>query len=281
MAIALRLREAWPALNVADTCGGYFPRMRKTLTTSWWIALGFILVSGPGLAVDNSTSVPPSLKKTLEERYPHVKVVDVQPAPLPGLFEIFTGDSIVYANATGDYLVAGPLMDTREKRNITQERIDERNSIDFASLPLDLAIKTVKGDGRRKLAVFSDPDCPYCKELEESLATFDNVTIYTFLYPLTDIHPEAAAKARSIWCAPNRVQAWSQWMLQGKLASSAESSDAKNCKDDPVDELSALGKKLRVASTPTLFFANGRRVGGTLPTDQLERRLDAAGSAKN
>ncbi|MEJ1964402.1 MAG: DsbC family protein [Gammaproteobacteria bacterium] len=244
--------------------------MRTTSLTASLIAVGGALVSGLCFAAAPKVDAPAEIKKVLEERYPQVKVVDVKPAQIAGLYEVFTGDAIIYASANGDFLVAGPLMDTKEKSNLTAKRLDERNSIDFASLPLDLAIKTVKGDGRRTIAVFADPDCPYCKELEHSINTFDNVTMYTFLYPLASLHPDAPAKAHTIWCASDRSQAWTQWMIDGKPATASE-----GCKDDPIDELQQLGKTLRIASTPVVFFADGQRVGGTLTAEQLKVKFDA------
>lgn len=243
--------------------------MRTTLLTASLLTVACTALSQSGIA---ATTADPSadIKKTLEARYPQVKVLDVAPSPVAGLYEVFTGDTIVYASAKGDFLLGGPLMSTSDKRNVTAERLDERNSIDFASLPLDLAIKTVKGNGRRTLAVFADPDCPFCKELEHSIAAFDDVTIYTFLFPLTSVHPDAAAKARTIWCAPDRSQAWTQWMLDGTKPPEASAS----CKDDPIAALQQLGTKLRVASTPVVFFSDGRRVGGSMTAEQLKKRWD-------
>jgi thiol:disulfide interchange protein DsbC len=248
--------------------------MRTTRLTASLIAIGGTLLSGFALAASAKTDPAAEIKKALEARYPEVKVLDVRPAPVAGLYEVFTGDTIIYASPTGDYLIGGPMVDTKNRSNVTLDSIDERNSIDFSALPLDLAIKTVKGDGRRTVAVFSDPDCPYCKQLEESLSTFDNVTVYTFLYPITSLHPDAAVKARAIWCTSDRPQAWEQWMIDGKAAAASES-----CKDDPIDELQALGRKLRIASTPVMFFANGQRAGGALTAEQLKRKFDAVESA--
>jgi thiol:disulfide interchange protein DsbC len=248
--------------------------MRTTLLTAPLIAVGGALLLGTCLAAAPKTDAPAQIKKNLEARYPQVKVVDVKPAPVAGLYEVFTGDSIVYASPDGSYLIGGPLINTANKSNVTAARLDERNSIDFAALPLDLAIKTVKGDGRHTLAVFADPDCPFCKELEHSIAAFDDVTVYTFLFPITSLHPDAATKAHTIWCASDRSQAWGQWMLDGKPAVGSE-----GCKDDPLDKLQELGKKLRIGSTPTLFFANGQRVGGTLTSEQLKKKFDAVEAA--
>lgn len=244
--------------------------MRTTLRTVCLIAVACAAVSQSSFA---ATKAEPAadIKKTLETRYPQVKVLDVAPTPVNGLYEVFTGDSIVYASANGEFLIGGPLMSTSDKRNVTSERLDERNSIDFASLPLDLAIKTVKGNGRRTLAVFADPDCPFCKELEHAIAAFDDVTIYTFLFPLTSVHPDAAAKSHTIWCAPDRSKAWTQWMLDG----TKPADPSADCKEDPIGTIASLGTKLRVASTPVVFFSDGKRVGGSMTAEQLKKRFDA------
>jgi thiol:disulfide interchange protein DsbC len=211
------------------------------------------------------------LRKVIQARYPEVKVVDIKPTPITGLYEIYTGDAIVYSNDSGGYLVAGPLVDTRTRENLTAASLDTRNAVDFSTLPLDKAIKTVKGNGARKMAVFADPDCPYCKKLEHELVSVDNITVYTFLYPLEELHPDAKARARAIWCSSDRSQAWTKWIVDGKEPAAAPAT----CKQDPLSEMRALGVKLRVNSTPTLIFADGRRTSGALEAAQLEKRLDA------
>jgi thiol:disulfide interchange protein DsbC len=256
--------------------------MRTTLRTPLLalslLAAGTLLLPGVGLAAANKAAdAEATIRKALSAAYPEVKIVDVRPAPIEGLYEVFTGDAIVYSNATGSLLMLGPLVDVATRNNLTTQRVDERNSIDFASLPLDLAIKTVKGDGRHTLAIFADPDCPYCKQVEQSIRTFDNVTIYTFLYPITSLHPDAANKARDLWCSANRSQAWEQWMIDGKAAEAARES----CKSTPLDQLQEVAKKLRVISTPTLFFANGQRVAGAMTAEQIKKKFDVVeGSAK-
>ena len=231
-------------------------------------ALSFLLF-GIGSAV--AAEPYAEIRKALEARYPEVKVVDIKPSEVTGLYEIYTGDAIVYSNDSGRYLIAGPMVDTRTRQNITAEHLDIRNAVDFGTLPFDKAIKTVRGDGSRKLAVFADPDCPYCKQLERELASVDNVTIYTFLYPLAELHPDAQARARAIWCSQNRSQAWTAWMVDGKEAA----APGDQCKGDPITDLRALGLKLKINSTPTLVFENGRRSSGALPAAQVETRLRA------
>jgi thiol:disulfide interchange protein DsbC len=147
------------------------------------------------------------------------------------------------------------------------------NRVEFSSLPLDLAIRKVKGTGERKLAVFSDADCPFCAKLETELKGIDNVTIYTFLYPIDQLHPDAARKSRAIWCAPDRAKAWDDFFVSGKLP-----DNAGDCKH-PVQATAELGRKLRVNATPTLVFADGSVIPGALPAAQLEQQLAQAEAA--
>ena len=218
--------------------------------------------------------VPAGLEKTLRSRFTEVNILSIKPAPVAGLFEVFTGDSIAYANANGDFLLVGSLMDTRTHANLTTQRLDEMNSIDFAALPFDRAIKVVKGNGRRKLAIFADPDCPYCQQLEKEMASMTDVTVYTFLYPLERVHPHATEKAHAIWCATDRSHAWTQWRVEQRAPDAVGT-----CKDDPITALQQLGTTLRISSTPTLFLSNGRRIGGAVETEKLEKMLDASAAA--
>ncbi len=236
-----------------------------------------IALSLPVVAASPRTEEPPAaaaVRQALSTRFPDISIVGVQPAPVAGLFEVFTGDAIAYSNASGDYLLLGTIMDTRSRHNLTADRMDELNAIDFESLPFAQAIKVVKGDGRRRIAVFADPECPYCQELEHELATINDVTVYTFLYPLAAIHPDAPAKARAIWCSKDRAGAWSGWMLE-KHDPKAESP----CDERPLDDTRALGAKLRINSTPTLFLPSGKRVSGALSAAQLEEALKEAPGA--
>jgi thiol:disulfide interchange protein DsbC len=227
--------------------------------------------SSAGFGADTLSPDHSVVRSVIEKRYPNVKVVDVKPTPIPGLLELFLGDSIAYVDASGDHLLVGTLVRTRDHRDLSAESLSARNAIDFETLPFQHAIVTVKGDGKRRLAVFSDPDCPYCEQLEKELEPITNVTIYTFLYPLTDLHPDAANKARAIWCSPNRPEAWRSWMIQRTPPVAAT-----GCDKTPTDELLALGKKLKVTGTPTIYLGNGQRIDGSLVTGDLESRLIAS-----
>jgi thiol:disulfide interchange protein DsbC len=204
----------------------------------------------------------------IQQRYPAIKVVEIVPGPIAGIYEVFTGEHVVYADAAGDFVFLGPLIDTATKEDVSARRLEERQSIDFSSLPLSKAIKVVKGDGSRPIAVFSDPDCPYCQDFERQLASIDNVTVYNFLYPIRDLHPQAEEKGRLIWCAKDPANAWNEWMKRQTLPS------AGDCSNDPMADIRELGRSLKVTSTPTLFFKNGRRFAGTLPASNLNRMLD-------
>ena len=212
-----------------------------------------------------------SLKKAVEAAYPKLKVYSVTKSPLNGLYEVFLGSEIIYTDEKFSYFIAeGKLIDPKIRKNLTADRMEELTKIDFNSLPLNQAIKVVKGNGSRKLAVFSDPDCPFCKQLEQqSLAGLNDVTIYTFLYPLTELHPDAANKAKAIWCSSDRVKAWQDWMLNGQL-----SKAVPTCRT-PVEDNGELGNKLGIHGTPLLVFSNGRRVSGAIPTQEIENRLSA------
>lgn len=192
----------------------------------------------------------------------------MQPSQFPGLYEVFTGDTVSYADATGDRVFVGSLIDTLDKRNLTTERVDQLNSIDFESLPLDRAIKIVKGNGSRKVALFSDPECPYCQQLEKELVSVTDVTIYTFLFPIASLHPDAPARARALWCSADPRTAWKEWMVDRKPP------EWKTCAGDPVEELKTLGEKLRINSTPTIFAASGRRFAGSMEAAAFEKFVD-------
>ena len=213
-----------------------------------------------------------SLKQKIEKAYPKFKVESVVKTPYAGLYEVFMGGQIIYTDEKLTFLIAeGQLVDPETKRNVTDERLAELTKIDFNSLPLDKAIKVVKGDGSRKLAVFSDVDCPFCKRLEQNeLSNITDVTIYTFLYPLEQLHPNAAAKSKLIWCAGDRVAAWNDWVFNNKLPESAG-----DCKV-PLEEVGNLARKLGVVSTPTLIFSDGKRVQGAQPYKAIEAGLQAA-----
>jgi thiol:disulfide interchange protein DsbC len=234
-----------------------------------------ILLQHFAVAADSTALKPDvtaTIKQNIESRFPGAKVLDVQPSSIAGLYELFMGDQIVYSDANADYLVVGSIVDTQSKQNLTEARLNDHGKIDFGALPLNQAIKVVKGNGSRKFAVFSDPDCPYCQQLEKTLVPVTDITMYVFLYPIGQLHPQASDKAHAIWCAPDRSAAWTKWMHEKALPTN------KTCSGDPIDAVQKLGDTLHINSTPTLFFADGRRVAGAIPVNELEKDFAAAGA---
>ncbi len=210
-----------------------------------------------------------AIRKSLQSVFPKARVESVTKTQYPNLYEVFVEGQILYTDENFSYFIAeGRLVDPKTKKDLTASRMDELTRVDFDSLPLDQAIKVVRGNGSRKMVVFSDPDCPYCKKLEQKeLSSLTDVTIYTFLYPLEGLHPDAANKSKAIWCAPDKVKAWNDWILNGQLA-----KNDGDC-NTPLGKNAALGRKLGVTSTPTLIFANGKRLLGAYPTKDIEKAL--------
>jgi thiol:disulfide interchange protein DsbC len=231
--------------------------------------VGIMLLSTlTSLAIADEASV----KKAVEAAYPKFKVESVTKTPYAGLYEVFMGGQIVYTDEKMSFLIAeGRLVDPKTKKDITGERMEELTKIDFSSLPLEQAIKVVKGNGSRKLVVFSDVDCPYCKRLEQNeLTNVTDVTIYTFLYPIEQLHPDAAAKSKLIWCANNRVKAWEDWIFNNQLPKASGTCEV------PLEKIGQLARKIGVTSTPTLIFADGKRMLGAQPYKEIERAMVAA-----
>lgn len=228
------------------------------------LILAFLLSFSAVQASANDADV----RRAFEARFPGSKVVNISKTPLPGIYEVVAdGNQIAYIDEKAEFLVMGEIVDLKNKRNLTREKIDELTRVPFDSLPLQNALKTVKGDGKRVMAVFSDVDCPFCRKLEPELTKLDNVTIYTFLYPIASLHPDAGNKSKQIWCSKDRLKTWEDVMLRGKQPGKV--SDCKN----PIDDNIALGQRLGVTGTPTLIFANGRRVPGYIPADRIESFL--------
>ena len=216
-------------------------------------------------------SVAASLKTRLEKVYEAqgLKVISVGETPLQGIYEVVvSGKQIIYTDAKGDYMLVGDLIDVNTRQSLTDERSAELNKIDFASLPLDKAIKEVRGNGKLKVAVFSDPDCPYCRNLEHEFEKMTDITIYTFLMPLTSIHKDARRKAEILWCQPDPVKAWTEWMRKGKFP-----AGSGKC-DNPVAETVSLGEQFGFSGTPTLVFPNGRTQSGYSPMPALQKTIE-------
>jgi thiol:disulfide interchange protein DsbC len=216
---------------------------------------------------DVPADVSAKLRATLKERIPELHIEAIHPGPMPGLYELNAGTELLYINEAGTLIFAGRVIDTKSRQDLSAERWNALNAVSFDSLPLNLAIKTVRGDGSRKLAIFADPLCPYCQTLEREMQGVTNVTIYTFLYPIESLHPGASVKSVEIWCSKDRSSAWSKWMVE-----KVNPGDAQ-CKGTPVDELQKVGEKLHIDSTPTLFTVDGRRTRGAIKHNEIERLL--------
>jgi len=208
-----------------------------------------------------------SVRKLLEQKFQGAFIGSVGKSPYFGLYEVLFDEQLIYTDAKVSYVMVGSVFDANTKKNLTEAKLRSLNRIAFDSLPLNLAFKRVKGDGQRKLAIFSDADCPYCAKLEDELKSIDNVTIYTFLFPIDQLHPDAARKSRIIWCAPDQAKAWDEFFTKHALP--ANNGDC----DNPLAATSALGSKLKVVATPTLVFADGSIVPGALPAARLESEL--------
>lgn len=203
------------------------------------------------------------IEAALKAAYPSTSFRDIRPTPLPGIYEVTMGRNLAYVGSDARYFLFGHLYDMREQRDLTADRLEAARRIDFASLPLADAITTVRGDGTRVLAVFSDPDCPYCRKLEQELAKLDNISVHTFLYPLAELHPQARSRAIAVWCAPDRAAAWKALMVNGKTPPAAECAH-------PIDRNIALARRLRVEGTPALFDVRGRHLAGAAPARRIE-----------
>lgn len=211
-----------------------------------------------------------TIRKNLGERLPQLEKIDeVSKSPMPGLFEIrVNGTEIFYTDAEGNFLVQGNLIDTKQRRNLTEERVEKLLAINFDSLPLKDAFTIVRGNGKRKLAVFEDPNCGYCKKFERELQKVDNVTIHMFLYPI--LSADSTDKSRNIWCAKDKAKAWNDWMLRD------QSPAAASCDSTAIGRNVELGHKFKITGTPTLVFADGSRVPGAIGAAQVEKHLTDA-----
>ena len=215
-----------------------------------------------------SASAEETIKKAIEPKLgPGIKIDSVSKTPYAGLYEIRAAGDILYTDEKGQYLFVGQVFDPQTARNLTRERLDEVNKIKWSDLPLQHALKMVKGDGKRVMAIFEDPNCGYCKRFRATTLTeLDNVTVYTFM--LNILSEDSITKSRNIWCAPDRNKAWDEWMLNNKLPAAAPAS----CKA-PHEEVAALGRTMRINGTPAIFFADGSRIAGAVDTRTVEAKL--------
>jgi len=218
------------------------------------------------MALGTAHAQEAALRKNLTDRLPNMpKIDEVNKTPMPGLFEIRMGSDIMYSDAEGNFLIQGALIDVKQKRNLTEERMDKLSAVPFEQLPLKNAFTQVRGNGKRKLVVFADPNCGFCKRFEKDLQKLDNVTIQHVLYPI--LGEDSKVKSRNIWCAKDKAKVWNDWMQNGVTPPAA------NCDAAAIEANVEFGKKNRITGTPTLFFADGTRVVGAVPLAQIESTL--------
>lgn len=212
-----------------------------------------------------------AIRKNLADRLPGIPRIDeISRTPIQGIFEVRIGQDIVYTDADASHLIQGQLIDTRSRKNITEERMDKLSAVAFDSLPLGDAITIVRGNGSRKLAVFEDPNCGYCKRFERDMQKINDVTVHLFLMPI--LGQDSADKSRNIWCARDKAQAWLDLMVHDKTVARAPAS----CDSAALSRNVEFGRKHRITGTPTLIFANGKRVPGAIPPAQIEQLLAEA-----
>ncbi len=222
------------------------------------------------LTLNGAIAQEATIRRNLAERLPAFSKIDeVSKTPMNGLYEIRVNDNdIFYTDAEGNFLIQGNLIDVRGKRNLTEERIEKLSAIDFEALPVKDAFTIVRGNGKRKLAVFEDPNCGYCKRFERDLQKINDVTVYMFLFPI--LSADSTEKSKAIWCAKDKGKAWVDWMVRDQMAAKA------SCDTTALDRNLELGKKHKITGTPTIFFVDGSRVPGAINAQQVEKLLASA-----
>jgi thiol:disulfide interchange protein DsbC len=252
--------------------------MKKTVGALGAVLLAAALAAAATAALGQASApaaaaaqpVPPAVeqavKKNIAERLPNLaKVDEVSRTPMPGLYEVRIGLDILYTDAEGNFVLQGNLIDTKAQRNLTEDRVEKLLAINFDTLPVKDAFTIVRGNGKRKLAVFEDPNCGFCKRFERDLQKVDNVTVYMFLYPI--LGPDSVAKSKDIWCAKDKGKTWQDLMVRDQVPAKA------TCDTAAVTRNIEYGKKLKITGTPTLVFADGSRVPGAIPATQVEKLL--------
>lgn len=247
--------------------------MSKFFSRFAFAGLGLLLAAAASLASAQVTEA--NIKRLIEPRLGDgSKVTSVTKTPYSGLYEVQVDGDILYTDANAKYLFIGRVVDTQTYKDYTKERIDAISAVKFSDLPFDLALKKVKGNGARTIAVFEDPNCGYCKRFQETLKGIDNVTVYTFLYNI--LSPDSIVRSRNVWCSANPMQAWDDWMIGGKTTPAAPAACAA-----PHEKVLALGKKLKVTGTPTIFFTDGSRIPGAIDAQGLEAKFKEVYPAKS
>lgn len=236
-------------------------RLITTLFASTFIA---------GAAFAQDALKETAVMANLKQKYPSTVIKSVTSTMLPGVYEVVMGKNVAYVEETGRYFIFGHLFDMQTQTDLTEGKAMAENvaKVDFMSLPFKDAIVTVRGDGNRKIAIFSDPDCPYCKQIENNIASITNITIYTFMFPIEQLHPQAKAKTVGVWCAADRAKAWDNLMRKNVVVTG-------NC-DNPIDRNIALAEALGINGTPTVILSDGSMIPGAPSAAKLEQMLTAA-----
>lgn len=238
--------------------------MKKPLALFLFTLMSFIPVSGI-MMISGAYAGENEIRQLLKSRYPNLGEIDhIAKTNYLGLYEITTDGQMYYVDENAQYLFDGHIIELSTKRDVTEERKRKLFAIDFNKLPLDLAVKRVKGNGSRKVAVFTDPNCSFCQRLEKEFDKVGNVTLYLFMYP---IFPGSDEIVRNVRCAKDPIKTWDNWMQKGVMPTKV------NCKT-PTDQIVALGQKLHVNGTPNLIFANGLQFPGYMPAEELEKNLN-------
>ncbi len=245
----------------------FFSRLTLKTRRSGFCAFGLAmtLLAGPSAWAQEA-----AIRKNLSERLPTLpKIEEVSKTPMNGLFEVrVNGNDLFYTDADGSFLIQGSLIDTKAKKNLTDERTEKLNAVAFDALPLKDAFTIVRGNGKRKMAVFEDPNCGYCKRFERDLQKVNDVTIHLFLFPI--LSPDSTEKSKAVWCSKDKAKAWADMMLHDKNA------PAGSCDTSVLARNVEFGKKYRITGTPTVIFADGTRVPGAISAQQVEKHLAEA-----
>jgi len=216
---------------------------------------------------------PDLVRKEIEKKYPELKAERVTKTGYGDLYEVFANGEIIYTDPKVTFLLLGTLVDAGTRANVSEARLQKLTAINFSDLPIAQAIKLVRGNGARKMAIFEDPNCGYCKKFEQDINALENITAYIFPYPI--LAQDSIDKSKAIWCSPDRLKAWQDLMLR------ARPPTASGTCDNPIEKNVALGQKLRVQGTPMTIFEDGERISGALPKDRIEAKLVAASKAAN
>jgi thiol:disulfide interchange protein DsbC len=213
-----------------------------------------------------------NIRRAMESKMrPGTKIDGVEKSPYFGLYEVRIGSDLLYTDEKMTFIIAGTVFDGKTMANLSEERINKLTAVKFEELPLKDSIKMVNGTGKRQVAYFADPNCGYCKQFERSLTQVKDATVYVFLYPI--LSEDSVVKSKLLWCAPDRVKAWNDWMLRGQI-----SPGQATCDTTAIDNNGALGKRLNVRATPTIVLGNGQKIPGAIPVAQLEKALAEAGN---